>query len=170
VILQNQIDKYLKRRTINGCVYRLTYGGKFIIVKGKTLAGSLFQVQKGFGWFTDNMDNALYSHFYKHIKSNPGKKFTVRVLLHSSNPYNLLKREQKELDMGRYNPNMLNNSLEAYIPIYNEFSGKYGWIDKVYIMNFQKHLKSPTRAARLKEYKRSQPLMLAKRGSLSRKY
>ena len=164
MILQNQIDKYLSKRTINGCVFRLSYGGKFIIVKGKTLTGSLFQVQKGYTWFDEKMDGALYAHFYRHIKNNPNKKFTVRVLLHSLNPYNLLKREQKELDAGKYNPNMLNNSQEAYIPVYNESTGKHGWIDKVHILNFQKYLKSATRSAHLREYKRLSRLKPAKRG------
>lgn len=151
MILQNQIDKYAKKRTINGCVYKLTYGGKYIIVKGKTLAGSLFQVQKGYTWFEDKMDAALYAHFYRHILKNPNKNFTVRVLLHSRNSYNLLKKEQSELDKRRFDCNMLNNSMEAYIPLYKEATATFGWIERVSVMNFQKYLRSPKRKLLLQD-------------------
>jgi len=38
-MLDNLIKKY-KENDIEQVVYRLTYAGKFIIIKGKTLAGS----------------------------------------------------------------------------------------------------------------------------------
>ena len=159
MILQNQIDKYSARRTINSCVYKLSYGGKYIIVKGKTLAGSLYQIQKVFPWFKETMRSNLYYHFYMYVIQNPGKKFTVRVLSRSRNHYTILKREQIELDKGLYEGNMLNNSLEAYVPLWNEEKGTYGsWIDKMAVMNFRKYLKSKVRKQFLKELRKSNGL------------
>jgi hypothetical protein len=166
-ILQYQIDKYeSKPRRINACVYRLSYGDKFIIVKGKTLTGSMFVIQKGFGWFREEIVRAdtLYVHFYRYIRDNPGKKFRVRVITKAANPYFLLKREQQELDRERYNPNMLNNRLESYIPAYNNVTEMYGWIPETCYRNYIKYFKSRKRKALLREYKRLSRLKPAKRG------
>lgn len=167
-ILQYQIDKYLaKPKNINECVYRLNYGDKYVIVKGKTLAGSLFFIQKGYGWFRESIakKDVLYLHFYRYIKDNPGKKFRVFVFTKTKNPYFLLKREQQELDKGRYNPNMLNNRTESYMPAYNNVTKMYGWIPELTYARYLRYFKSRKRKSLLKEYKRLSRLKPAKRGT-----
>lgn len=166
-ILQYQIEKYLsKPKTINECVYRLSYGDKFIIVKGKTLTGSLFLIQKGYGWFRESIvkPDTLYVHLYRYIRDNPSKKFRVKVLSKAKNPYFLLKREQAELDKHQYNSNMLNNTTDAYIPKFNPITDMYGWIPGMKYKSFQRYLKSRKRKALLKEYKRLSRLTPAKHG------
>lgn len=155
-IIQHLIDKYYHMQL--PCVYRLSYGGKYVIVKGKTLAGSLFFIQKGYGWFdvVEKKDSALYGHFYTHIKETTAGRFRVRVLLKTANTYALLKREQNELDKGRYDQNCLNNNTEGYIPQYNEQTGLYGWLDKGSVLNFKNYLKSKARKVQLDSYKKSQ--------------
>jgi hypothetical protein len=167
-ILQYQIDKYLaKPKAINECVYRLSYGGKYVIVKGKTLTGSLFFIQKGYGWFNEKMakSDVLYLHFYRYVRDNPGKKFRVRVLTKTKNPYYLLKREQQELDKGRYDSNMLNNRMESYMPAYNNVTKMYGWIPELTYASYIRYFNSRKRKALLREYKRLSRLKPAKRAS-----
>lgn len=144
--LKNIIAKYAnKPKQIQHCVYRLSYAGKYIIVKGKTLIGSLNQIQDGYSWYDEDSlkDNVfyLYRHFFSHIKANPKGRFRLKMLSRSTNPYFLLKREQLELDKGRFDSNMMNNSTEAYIPIYREKTGLYGWVSPAHVMNFKKWLK-----------------------------
>lgn len=146
------------------CVFRLTYGGKYIIVKGKTVAGSLFLIQKGYGWFSESKveRDALYLYFYRFIKGNQGKRFSVRIILKTSDTLALLKREQDELDKSRFDPNCLNNNIEAYIPRYNEETGMYGWLSQGPVLNFWKYLKSRTRRDQLNSYSRKRQPKLPK--------
>ena len=36
---------------VGGCVYKLKHGDKYVIVKAKTLAASLFFIEKGYAYF-----------------------------------------------------------------------------------------------------------------------
>lgn len=153
IIPRGFIDKRVLKNPLAGVVFRLTYNGKYIIVKGKTLAGSLFLIDKGYGWYRSRYDNnkTLYRHFYNHIKENPGHRFSCRVLLRSKNHYNLLKREQNELDLSKFDNNCLNNNTEAYIPQQDPFTGDFGWIPKMSVLSFQKYLKSKIRDSYLQK-------------------
>lgn len=136
-------------------VYKLWYGQKYIIVKGKTIGGSLFLIERGFSWFNKKMDNngILYRHFYSYIKSKPSLSFELEIILKSADALCILKKEQDELDKARYDRYCLNNQIEAYLPQYNEATGMYGWIEKSAILSFQKYLKSKCRARLLSTYR-----------------
>lgn len=152
-ILENLIRKFAD--PINHYVYKLTYAGKYIIVKGKTIDGSLYLVEKGWWWFNDKKadEGVLYLHFYRHIKSHKNGRFTVKVILATTDQRELLMREQQELDKARYDKKCLNNNTEAYIPAWNENTGKYLWMDKMAVLTLKKYLKSPQRKALLRKYK-----------------
>lgn len=156
-MLDNLIKKY-RNNDSEEVVYRLTYAGKFIIVKGKTLAGSLIIIANTFQSYSpDNKRfiNHLYKHLYDHFKANPYGRFRIKTLAKKSlkiNQYYLLKREQMEIDKHRYDKTCLNNQLEAYVPLYNELTGMYGWLDKMAVMNFKKWLSSKERSAYIKRY------------------
>lgn len=154
IIPRGFIDKYVLKNPGAGVVFRLTYAGKYIIVKGRTLAGSLFLIDKGYEWFTPKKatNETLYKHFYNHIKRHPGKRFRCRVLLKSKNHYSLLKREQTELDKARFDPKCLNNNIESYIPQQSDITGDFGWIPKRSVSIFMNYLQSKQRAAILEKY------------------
>lgn len=165
-ILVNLLKKYKERREINGVVYKLSYGGKYVIVKGKTLTGSLYFIQLGFTWFRKDTDNpkVLYRWLYKHVVDNPGKRWRLKVLSKSKRPYFLLKREQMEIDRNQYDNNFLANTLEAYVPEFDENKGMHNWISVSDVLLFRKYFKSRKRKALLKQYKQLQHLKLAKNG------
>jgi len=152
-ILENLIRKFAD--PINHYVYKLTYAGKYIIVKGKTIDGSLYLIEKGYWWFTEKKadQSILYLHFYRHIKRHKEGRFTVKILLYTTDHFELLLREQQELDKARYDKNCLNNNIEAYVPQWNELTGKYLWMGKMAVLSFKKYLKSPQRKALLDQYK-----------------
>ncbi len=156
-MLEYLIEKYHKK-DIPEVVYRLSYSGKFIIVKGRTLCGSLIIISDTYNQYqadSKRFKGHLYRHLYDHFKANPGGKFRVKVLCKVKKDighYALLKREQMELDRYRYSPYCLNNALEAYIPLYNDLTDKYGWLDKMGVLSFKKWLNSKARAAYVKRY------------------
>lgn len=163
-MLENLIKKY-RENDVEGIVYKLSYAGKFIIVKGKTLAGSLIIISDTFFQFSakkKRFQGHLYSHLYKHFKKHKDGRFrikTVARLNKKTDHYLLLKKEQMLLDRNRYNTNCLNNALQAYLPLYNESTGMYGWIPKADAMNFKKWLRSKQRKSYLKRYsKKPQPM------------
>jgi hypothetical protein len=156
-MLDNLIEKH-KAKDIDEVVYKLSYSGKFIIVKGKTLAGSLIIINNTYLQYTkDNnrFKGHLYKHLYDHYNDNPSGRFRIKVLAKTDkkiDQYKLLKREQMELDRLRYDPSCLNNELEAYIPLYNELADTYGWLNKSAVMNFKRYLSSKERQAYIKRY------------------
>lgn len=156
-MLDNLIKKY-KDNDVNEIVYKLSYAGKFIIVKGKTLAGSLIIISNTYLQYKDDskrFTGHLYKHLYDHFKANEGGRFRIKTLAKKGRKitqYNVLKREQMELDKNRYNPLCLNNQLEAYIPLYNERTDTYGWLDRITVMNFKRWLSSKERASYVKRY------------------
>lgn len=147
--LQTIINKYLQR-DVHFVVYKLSYAGKYIIIKGKSLAGSLIILVDTLNSFKkknkERFADHLYTHWYNHINKNDSGRFTVKVIakIDKKTTYiDLLKIEQQELEGARYDTNCLNNQIEAYIPKYNETTGMYGWLPATDVMNFKKWLNSP---------------------------
>jgi hypothetical protein len=142
---------------VESCVYKLFYGEKYIIVKGKTLSGSIyFILTNGYSKFLaagggrgnknggtgqkeweDN--NNFYKKFYTWIKRN-NLSFKIEILLETNNPYQLLKAEQVALNMSIKDKNCLNNNVTSYIPKFREKTGMYGWIPKKDIASFRRFL------------------------------
>lgn len=156
-MLENLIKKY-KNKDTPEVVYRLSYAGKFIIVKGKTMCGSLIIISNTFIQYKEDNKRFklhLYKHLYDHFKANTDSRFRIKTLAKVNRKighYELLKREQMELDKNRFNSNCLNNSLECYIPNYNETTDTFGWLNKSAVMNFKKWLNSKERQAYVKRY------------------
>jgi hypothetical protein len=156
-MLETLIAKY-KDEDKKEVVYRLTYKGKFIIVKGKTLCGSLIIIANTWEQFTrgrDRFKDHLYTHLYNHYWGKSGGRFTIKILAQvgpKCTQYEMLKREQMELDKHQVNVKCLNNAPEVYIPNYNETTGMYGWLEKTAVMNFKKWLDSKQREAYVARY------------------
>lgn len=158
-MLDNLIKKY-KDNDVEQVVYRLSYAGRFIIIKGATMAGSMIIISNTYKQYRVNrkrFDGHLYKHLFRYFKYNKEKgRFRVKILAKvtpKSDQYQLVKREQMELDKHRYNKLCLNNAVEAYIPLYNDLTGKYGWIEKSAVMNFKRYLRSKERKAYIKRYR-----------------
>jgi hypothetical protein len=108
---------------IQGCVYKLFFGTKFIIVKAKYLRNSLEILQRNYAYFyankhlsTDNK-NLLYFKFYEHCRTNHDKlKYRVELAVQSNGPLELLIAEQDLLLAEMKNKKCLNTSLVAYFP------------------------------------------------------
>lgn len=141
------------------CVYRLYCGKKYVIVKGKTLAGSIYLIDRGYAAFiaagggTGNREggvgqneydgvNTYYMKLYKFIRENPTLPVHAEVVIESSNHYLLLKVEQMELDAAFKDKNCLNNNITSYIPIFRKKSQSYGWINRGSVLAFKKFLKN----------------------------
>lgn len=154
---------------ILSCVYRLWYGEKYVIAKGKNLAGSVFLIQKGLAYFLagggkasehsaagvqgeghkeGQGKNTFYFQFYSFVKANPGLEWKVEVILESDNGYQLLKREQIELATAMKDKNCLSGNVEAYIPKFRTKTALYGdWIKPAHVLCFKKFLKQPIRSS-----------------------
>lgn len=158
-MLDNLIKRY-KDDDVEEVVYKLTYAGKYIIIKGRTLAGSLIIISNTFKQYradSNRFKGHLYKHLYDHYKKRKKGRFRVKVIAYigpDTDHYQLLKAEQMELDAGRYNSCCLNNVLEAYIPLYDETTATYGWLPRPSVMNFKRWLSSPERKAHAKQYKK----------------
>lgn len=132
---------------VNSCVYKLSYNDRYVIVKTNNHENSVKAIQKALNQFMRhselqrNPDN-LYYHFFSYIEKNENGTFAVEILLEDSNAYELLKFEQQTLLVATKDKKCLNNNIEAYIPLYNEETGNYGWIPKQAVLNFKKWLKS----------------------------
>jgi len=128
------------------CIIKVTYNSKkYIIVKCKDAYGSLKRIESALNGFIRggvNNPEGLYFHFYNYIKKNPHKEFKVDVLLETDNAYELLKREQIELNTGLNDRSFLNNQVFAYIPAYNDDNKAYGWIPAHAVLNYNNWLKS----------------------------
>lgn len=152
-ILANQIKKYAD--PINHYVYKLTYAGKYVIVKGKTIDGSLYLIEKGYWWFTEKKtsDKTHYRRLYRHIKRHPRGRFRLDVLFQGTNQSQLLILEQQVLDMCRYDKNCLNNTKRAYLPLWNEKTKKYLWIEESAVSDLEVYFSSPERKRLLRLYR-----------------
>lgn len=140
--LQKLIEEH--RNKVLYVVYKIHYAQKYIIVNGKSLGGSLYFIQLGYSWYSEGKEtpDMLYLHLYRHVKAHPRGKARIELLFDTSNQYDLLKRAQEELDKARHSPRCLNNTLEPYIPQYNDISERYGWMDMAAVLNFKKWTKA----------------------------
>jgi len=159
-LMERNKDKRVDPKEV---VYKLKYAGKFVIVKGKTLWGSLNIIQLAYKQFKredKRFNSHLYKYFYEHYnrkKGNPHYRFTVKILAKASvnvDHFELLKVEQNELDKNRTNPACLNNATEAYIPQLKPGADKYGWIDRDAVDRFRKWLKSKERGLSTNRYRK----------------
>jgi hypothetical protein len=134
------------------CVCKVMYGTKkFVIVKCKDSMGSLKRIENSLNAFIrggKNDPSGVYFHLFNYVTNNPGKKFKVEYLFESDSGYELLKKEQEEIDAAKRNPNFLNNQVEAYIPQYNDETEMYGWITKQEVLNFRRWQKNRQRNQR----------------------
>lgn len=124
-------------------VVKLHYENKYVVFKCKRLAPMLKnQIEKPLGAYirgtSELNESNLYRFLFEYVKEHPDGKFRVEILLESDNAYELLKREQQELDAK--NPDCLNWYLQAYIPEYNSDTQLYGWIRRTEYMNFKRWL------------------------------
>lgn len=143
---------------IESCLYKLYYGDRYVIVKGKTLAGSVYLIEKGYAGFLAGgklaergfglkawkSKNAYYFKLYSYMKKFPSLQFRVEVLLESNNGYQLLKHEYIELQKCIRDKKCLNSNVTSYIPQFREETKSYGWISKAHVLNFKKFLKQPS--------------------------
>lgn len=156
--------KYLiesrKESDLEHIVYKLSYGGKYIIIKGKSLVGSLIILADTLNSFDEDNERFkghLYSHLYRHLMESEAGRFRIKEIAGAGKEmdfYDMLKQEQMALDAARYDPCCLNNQTEVYIPKYSEKTGMYGWIPKNAVMNFNRWLSSAERKAHADQYKR----------------
>ncbi len=126
---------------IEGCVYKLWYAEKYIVIKCRTLARSCENLNTNIEYYFKNIgkdkhqkDN--YLQFYQHIHQNNQGKFKIEVLLQSNNPYQLLMSEQLALDEVIDDENCLNIIFDAYVPDNTQRNGKKSWINRGYYLNF----------------------------------
>lgn len=149
-------DEYFE---VESCVYKLYYGDRYVIVKGKTLSGSVYLIERGYaamltagggtGWGRGGQGqkewdgvNTYYFKFYSFIQKHPGLQFKIELLLESTNHYDLLKTEQLALNESIKDSKCLNSNLTSYIPIYRKKTRMYGWINKGSVLAFKKFLAS----------------------------
>lgn len=158
--LRYLVEKY-RNDDVQFVVYKLSYAGKFILIKGKTLAGSLIIITDTLNSFSEGNDDRfkghLYTHLFNHILDRPGGRFRIKIIATAGSDgdfYSLLKQEQMTLDEFRYSDSCLNNQTEIYIPQYSEKTGMYGWIPKQSVMNFNRWLGSEERRAHAAQYKK----------------
>jgi hypothetical protein len=126
---------------ITSCVYKLHYNGMYLIEKCKTLPVSVQKLQNGLNAFIKGTEKGrrgynLAYRFFSYILWNEGHEVTVEVILESKNPYQLLKAEQIALDEAKSDPNCLNLSFDAYIPVHTQVNGVGSWINRGYYLNF----------------------------------
>jgi hypothetical protein len=148
---------------IGSCVFKLYYGDRYVIVKGKTLAGSIFLIEKGYAYFLEGGQgtgtnsgmekkngpghkegdgkNTFYFQFYSYIKDHPGLPWHIEMILESDNGYQLLKAEQLALNAAISDKKCLNNNVEAYLPKLNLKTRMYGWIERKDVASFRRLLK-----------------------------
>lgn len=158
-ILETLIEKYESKPDVHGVVYKLSYAGKYVIIKGYTLTGSLKIINNAYKQY-DPKNERFYAHLYGHLfnhlfKTEDLGRFRIKTFAKLNSKigqYQLLKREQMELDKARYDTNCLNNNIEAYIPNYNKITHSFGWIHTSAVANFKKYLQSNERASYLKRY------------------
>lgn len=130
--------------SINECVLKVFFKKKYLIVKGRTAVGALktfftaLTDYPGDKWEKVPDDN-LNIHFIKYFwEQSRGFTFRIKVLIATPNALELLKREQIELWKAKNDQNCLNNTIDAYIPLYREETDSYGWIGKGSVLNFLK--------------------------------
>lgn len=163
-MFEDLIEKY-QSKDVQGVVYRLSYAGKYVIVKGNSMAGSLVIMENAYMQYTPEKRRFavhLYRYWFNHLfLSEDMGRIRIKTLAKlnaKTHQYHLLKREQMELDKARYDTNCLNHAVEAYIPKYNNTTHSFGWLTTSAVANYKKWLNSKEREAYLKRYaKKPQP-------------
>jgi len=127
---------------IEGCVYKLWYSGKYVIIKCKTLVRSRENIETGLKYFLKNTPkgrniNDLYYKFYCHIIENIGNIFWIDILVSSNDPLKLLKSEFLELRKAKEDCNCLNRDFEPYVP-HDTQRPKGSWINRGHYLNYMK--------------------------------
>jgi hypothetical protein len=125
---------------VEGCVYRLWYYGKFIIVKCKTFVRSKANIEYSLqhSFKNSTWSDKTYSLFFNFIIANPGHNFVIDILCSSNNPYQLLKAEHIELLKAKDDSRCLNAKFSPYIPQLTNKKGERSWINKGYYLNYMK--------------------------------
>ncbi len=126
---------------IEGCVYKLWYANRYVIVKCKTIVRSVQNIKSGLDYFfkgtpKGRKDDDFFHEFFTHVQLHPFENFEIEMIFASNNPYELLKTEQAELFKAKYDPQCLNQSFDAYIPKFTQVNGKKSWINRGYYLNF----------------------------------
>ena len=107
------------------CVYKILFGKKYFIWKGKALLQSCEGIAKQLKTpvVTKTLP-ARNSYLYlviEHIIKTRCLGGSVTIIDHSKEPLELLKIEQKELDKAASDPDCLNNNEQAYVPASTHF-------------------------------------------------
>lgn len=124
-------------QNVQGCVFKLFWGEKYVIVKCKTFAYAKKIIEKSmFYHFKTGMNDNLYGRFFDYIKTAPFYSLRVEILAETENPYQLLIKEQLSLNEAKNDQNCLNASFDAYIPQFTQVNGKGSWINRGYYLNF----------------------------------
>ena len=138
---------------VGSCVFQLFYGNRYVIVKGKSLASSIFFIEKGYAYFVaggvdgeghkdGDGKNWFYNKFYSYVRDNPGLQWNIVVVVESENGYDLLKAEHILISKKIKDKRCLNVNVQAYIPKYRKSTRSHGWISRGSVLNFYKYLKS----------------------------
>jgi hypothetical protein len=126
-----------------GYVYKLWYGEMYLIVKCKTLARSIQNLNSDIDRFLKDTKAGRtpenrYFRFYIHIWTHPELDFRIEPILISDNPYQLLKQEVLSLEECEIDPNRCNKDSIPYIPPTTNQMNKSSWINRGYYLNFRK--------------------------------
>lgn len=125
------------------CLVKVSYRNKYVIAKCKSLPATLKNMEDSLNSYLrggKNNPDGLYYYLNEYVKKYPGDTFKVEMLLASDSPYQLLMREQLELEVG--GRNLLNNQKQVYIPATMHDNGMYaGWIRPIDVTNFRTWLK-----------------------------
>lgn len=129
------------RKYTKPCVVKIIFGNRYIITKSKDIKTTLgifrhnLKLHERYG--NTKIDN-LYYHAVRYITRQKIEEANIELIIESDNQYEILKTEQTKLDECCQDKNCLNNNFEVYIPEWNEDKEKYGWLDKIPVMNFNK--------------------------------
>ena len=133
---------------IGSCVYKLSYGRSYVIIKAKILYGSLKASQKSLNQYANGSEcqhskKSLYWKFFAYVTSHPNSKFKVQILLESDNVYKLLKAEQHYVKKAKKDKYGMNTKGGAYICKWNPELGMFNWLPTNAIMNYNKYIDKP---------------------------
>ena len=109
---------------VGSCVYKLSWGRGFCIIKAKNLYVSLNMFKKSLNQYSkgspaQHKPTNLYAKFFKYIVSHPDNSFKVQVLVNSDSGYKLLRAEQHFIKKSKKNKYCMNSRRGAYIPQWN---------------------------------------------------
>lgn len=103
-----------------GCVYKVLYKDKYIVVMGKSMYRSIdsinLDIERYFKGVSEKSGAGnLYKNFYQFVIANPGDMLVIEMIISTDNAYQLLKHCQIELDKGCLDPNCFNTFFTPYI-------------------------------------------------------